>query len=671
MLPWEEQENQSFEEIAGRAREKISRRYPAWTNYNPADSGMALLELFAYMTELQQFHLEQLGRSHRLAFLHLLGMSPAGMEPAAVVAVAAGVGRPFTLRKGTKAAAGKIIFEAAESVYLEKDNLIIPDAELPFYPFGENPESGAAYEIRLRDRLEKKTVHTLYFRLEDNYSVKRNAADSEEFIPLVHLQLEYSDGNGYRNGKIIKDTTFGLLQSGMLQFCIGERMERTGEAYKLRITVWGEYDTAPLIGGIGFNRIPFVQRDTVRECREFRITLGEKEFYEIVCDSWNAVHGDTRVFLRTEEGYKQTAKFAVYDEGNRHFVFAKEVFAEMSGEACVCLVSDCPERDTGAFTLRADGMPGQQFFLPDKNVLGKEFAVWTADDETPGRYMPWFPVKDFAQAGCMDRCYVLEEEKGILKFGDGRQGVIPRGDIEIIAYAVCQGTGGNIQRNQMTGFLQETGVKSLNNPFPAAGGRYGETVEDCVERYRREMQEKHRAVTHEDYVEIIKRTPGLRIKRARVCSSKVEENSLEAVVQPLTNNRRVLRGSGYEKNVMRFLEKRKMLGTRIIMKKPEYIRIDMRLEIMVKSRYPDGKEKIEERVRSYFDEKTDFGKTIVYGHLFGYIDSLPETEGIRELTLQAKGRGAFRDDNHDIHLPFYGMAYLEELKIRCIPAAEG
>ncbi len=670
MIPIEELEDANFQEILERAKNRIDQIYPAWTNYNLSDSGIVLLELLAYMIELQQFHIGQIGEAHLQAFLHLLGMCKKGMCPSKVYAKISGVKEEFFMSRGTKALAGSVVFEAEETAYIEKDDMLVEEIRPTWYPFGEEPESGAEYEICLKHPLKEKIVHTLYFDLFDQYPVSRNMID-EEFIPLVKLKLDYHNGTNYQICEILKDTTCGLLQSGILKFRFAGRMEEMDSNCRLRLTAIGEYDTAPLLKGISFNMISFVQKNTIFEYQESEFFPGEKDFYEITAKSWNVLHGDTRIYIRTEKGYKQTKKFAFYDrEEMRTFVFAKEIFEGLPEKTTIRLVSGSPDRKIGAFIYKGTGMPDQQFFLPDRNVLGLSFALWVEEDKNRGYYIPWFRVSDFAKAGHMDRCYVLEEEKGVLRFGNGRQGMMPKGNIEIISYAVSAGGGGNIQKNQMSGFDRERRAIALFNPEDAAGGENTESIDACFERYKKEMEMENRAVTYKDYEEIIKRTPGLRIKKVKVFASDVLENTLEVVIQPFTNHRRILKDDIYDKNVMHFLEKRKMLGTRIIIKKTEYIGVSIRLEVRVKSRYVDAGTRIEEHVRGYFEEQMDFGKPIIYSRVFGFIDSLPETVGIHDLAIHAGGRNVMRDDNKDIYLPFNGMAYLEEIKIQCIRTNE-
>ena len=82
MLVPEQLDNQSFDEIIQQAQKQISLLTSDWTNYNPSDPGITLLELFSWYKEVQQYHLNALSREHELAYLKLLGASPHDMKPA-------------------------------------------------------------------------------------------------------------------------------------------------------------------------------------------------------------------------------------------------------------------------------------------------------------------------------------------------------------------------------------------------------------------------------------------------------------------------------------------------------------------------------------------------------------------------------------------------------------
>ncbi|MCM1180663.1 MAG: baseplate J/gp47 family protein [Clostridium sp.] len=667
MLAFEEREDLDFEERLEQAKEKIDRIYPAWTNYNPADSGMALLELFAYMTEMQQFHVRQIGEAHRRAFLHLLGMNPHALQPAEVYARVENKHTPFMLLKGTKALAGELSFEAEESIYMEPGDCLLNMPDAPFYPFGEDPGLVETYDIGLKDALECGEIHTLYIGLCDSCPVARTPIEKESFLPFVKLQIQYYDGMAYQNCEIREDTTFGMLQTGILKFQVKGCMGKRGEEYRLRLVAQGEYDTAPQINRLQFNIVPFVQKDTVMEWKEYSVPGVEADFFEVIADTWLLVNGEVRIYQKTEKGYVELYQYSSFlSAGRRHFVIARQGLYGESGDVVFRLAARKSGMALEKFVFRGTGKPDQIFYLNSKNVLGTSFSIWVEEEKDSGFFVPWTPVSALEQAAEGERCYLLEEQNGILRFGNGRQGRMPNGRIEVTAYAVCEGIHGNIQKNQLSEFQSEKRAEGLINFTDAFGGRNPETLSDCLNRYKEETKEKKRAVTLEDYEKLVRQTPGLRIKKTRVFPSLEEENSLEIVVEPYTNGKRRMQKDGYDRNIMRYIEPRKMLGTGIVIKKPEYIRVRVNLEVLLKNHFWEADDRIRESIKQYFDEYMDFGKTISFSRLYGYIESLPETEQVTMLEIYADGKGVSKERNKDIQIPFHGIAYLDEIELWCV-----
>ncbi len=673
ILEPEETEGQTFEEILHAARERLPEICSAWTNYNPADSASALLELLAFMTEAQRFHLEQFGRSHEFAFLHLLGVQPRGRRPAEAYVQIRGMGRAAFLPRGFQVSAEELVFEATFGANLERDGILVDRPETPFYPFGEKGEG--VYEIRLAQGLAPQMEHMLYFAVRDEYPISRNPVVPEEFVPLTRLVLDYHDGKGWHDCRICEDSTYGMLQTGMVAFKIagaakegyGADMPDGTPGFFLRLRAEGEYDTVPVLTEVSFNRIPFVQKETRIECDRYRLIPGEGDTLGFSVATRPAMEGELCVYYRTEQGLRRIpAAYSSLPGGARYVSCKKELFGEdQAPEAW--LVAVCPGTSGEDFCFAGNGLPGQEYFLPVTGILGEEFRLWV--EESPGYYMPWTGVPDLAGAGRYDRVYCLDEEEGIVRFGDGRQGMMPCGRIMVVACAVCAGRGGNVQRSQIRGNLNggEAGLYGeYQNPAPAAGGQDAESPEECLQRYQRSRRRKERAVTEADYEEVIRQTPGLRIRRVKVFPAADKENGFDAMVQPYTDGRRTLRGRAYEENIMRVLHRKRMLGTSVSLKKPEYIRIFLQLEARVRSRYPEAEKRLRERIFEYFEENMDFGTSIVYSRVFGYIDMLPEVAGIRALEIHAAGREVERDENRDLHLPVYGIARLDEVELRCI-----
>src|SRR4051812_33603929 len=63
-----------YQDILDEALSRIPAHTPEWTNLNENDPGIALLELFAFMTESLLYRANRIPERNELAFLRLLGL---------------------------------------------------------------------------------------------------------------------------------------------------------------------------------------------------------------------------------------------------------------------------------------------------------------------------------------------------------------------------------------------------------------------------------------------------------------------------------------------------------------------------------------------------------------------------------------------------------------------
>jgi hypothetical protein len=71
-IPLPELDDRPYPELVTEAQALIPTLYPAWTNYNPTDPGMTLVELLAWLTEMVLYRLDQVPEANYWAFLRLL-----------------------------------------------------------------------------------------------------------------------------------------------------------------------------------------------------------------------------------------------------------------------------------------------------------------------------------------------------------------------------------------------------------------------------------------------------------------------------------------------------------------------------------------------------------------------------------------------------------------------
>ena len=74
MIPPPKLDDRNFNDIVEEAISMIPRYAPEWTNHNPSDPGITLIELAAWMTDLLIYRLNQVPDKNYVAFLNLLGI---------------------------------------------------------------------------------------------------------------------------------------------------------------------------------------------------------------------------------------------------------------------------------------------------------------------------------------------------------------------------------------------------------------------------------------------------------------------------------------------------------------------------------------------------------------------------------------------------------------------
>ena len=81
-LPVPRLDDRSMQDIVDEAKGLIHRYCPDWTDHNVSDPGVALIELFAWMTEMMLYRLNQVPDRLYLKFLELMGIHLQGANAA-------------------------------------------------------------------------------------------------------------------------------------------------------------------------------------------------------------------------------------------------------------------------------------------------------------------------------------------------------------------------------------------------------------------------------------------------------------------------------------------------------------------------------------------------------------------------------------------------------------
>src|SRR5690606_34365177 len=126
-------DNRRFADLVAEAKARIPRYTPEWTDFNAGDAGVALVELFSWMTELLVYRLGRVPELNYLKFLQLIGIDLGPARPARTALVFpvhnAFAGPLVTVPPGTQVASaeaaglGPLVFETERTLTALKAQL--------------------------------------------------------------------------------------------------------------------------------------------------------------------------------------------------------------------------------------------------------------------------------------------------------------------------------------------------------------------------------------------------------------------------------------------------------------------------------------------------------------------------------------------------------------------
>ena len=222
MLPVPELDDQSYEDILDEAMNTVVSIFPEWTDFNAHDPGITILELFALMKESTQFYLDQIGEENREKYRKLVGIRRRSKQPATTL-VSFETDEEKELLVGHKLNAGGICFETTERVWLVRNSLasclavrdegildILTEGQMEFggavrfLAFGDDPQPGDICYIGLEDYLPFGDRLQFFFKLEDDYGVKRNPIGDFPFSAGLAITWQYYTTRGWMDMDIIR-----------------------------------------------------------------------------------------------------------------------------------------------------------------------------------------------------------------------------------------------------------------------------------------------------------------------------------------------------------------------------------------------------------------------------------------------------------------------------------
>lgn len=212
----------------------------------------------------------------------------------------------------------------------------------------------------------------------------------------------------------------------------------------------------------------------------------------------------------------------------------------------------------------------------------------------------WIPQPDLLSSQAQNQHFVVEmddEGRAHLRFGDGELGQLPAAGTQFHAtYRVGNGTAGNIGTDTLSYLVLPDLLSGIqitpHNAFAAQGGTPPEPVSEvklfAPNAFRKELQ---RAVTAQDYADIVTRDFSTQVQRAaatlRWTGSWYE---VVAVVDPLGTDVAEL---SLLEAITTHLQRYRRIGHDVVVRAAEYAFLDIALTVCVKPNYLRGHVKAE------------------------------------------------------------------------------
>jgi hypothetical protein len=333
-------------------------------------------------------------------------------------------------------------------------------------------------------------------------------------------------------------------------------------------------------------------------------------------------------------------------------------------------------------TFSGTGEPDQYLTLKQEGLKASDIAVSVFDEVT--EWVPWGRVDNFNDSGPSDLNYTYDESTGTVRFGDCSHGFIPpksRFHIKV-KYKSGGGVIGNIPADSIDMFsdskFNEVDVK---NDKPASGGKETEIMADAKERARRDLKKIYKAVTSKDHWELALSTPGLRVSRVKVLPMFDPDfpqlkmpGTVTVVVLPFilpdTTDRARGPSMGFKQTVMNHLHSRRLLTSNLIVIGPDFIKVNVRVEIGIDPRSDKKRvgEEAKKVIRDFIDphrggpdgQGWPFGKDVYKSEIYQALESINGLTCVKSLVLVNNN---IDTSGEFISIPPAGLAYAGDVSV--------
>lgn len=677
-------DDRRWSDLVEQGRALVPLHAPEWTDHNASDPGITLMELFAWVAEMDIYRLNRLTDAQKLRLLALMGVRPAPPRPATVASalrITAGAS-PVSLPAGSEFSGTRLdgtpvllrskaaidVVAASLSALQGKDGAGFRNLTAAWTRqesialFGDDPAPGAELYLGFDQALPVGAWAQLYFCIDGAQATlaerARIVADEQAPGPLVHhgarLVWEYLADIGASGTwlalEAVDDTrSFSLAGSVRLRPAQGMKSSALGRV--ARTLCWvrcrfdqGAFDDAPRAGRVMSSGVELVQ--SVPVTTSWPIAKGT-----VVTGSLSPGQS---IGLRLTV---QAGQIVALSPDTAPDAPAYVVLAYQAATAALpgLLVIEGSLAGTGT------GEPGQRITLGQRPLVESSLRLFSVEND---RYRAWTQVDDFAASTRFDAHFHLDPTRGDVVAGDGEKGrVFPPGCQVFACYEATQpapalsqlaGLADTPHNRAFIADASAIGRIAAEAPVAIEAAADAETLTHAIGRAIAAREARLRAVTDEDFEAIARETPGLRVARAIArpnlypapqCVSA--PGMVAVIVLPTLPLSRPVPSPGFIERIAARIEARRTLGTRVVVIGPRYLEVAVRATLKA-FEGTDAQRlaaQVAQALDAFFDPLSGgpdgtgwpLGRDVYRAEVMQVIDQTPGVDHVLSLELVAEG----------------------------------
>lgn len=683
--------DKTYQELISEAIMQIPLYTTEWTNFNPSDPGMTILENLTAFEALQQESIRQVTPKIRQKLLKMLGFTERKGRCARILMSAEGVKEPVELQANQPFYLGDLAFEtnrrmriggySLTGVYGQHDGsfqdysyLINDDIPKAAMIFGETPCEGDCVYFTA-DRLPEPGEEMIFYMTLAN-RFNRNPYEEKGNNTFADLVWECYTGNGYETMNVA-DYTSCFLVSGEVRMrmpntaaAVCEELPKPAYAIRTRV-IKADYDVSPKLLSVAGFLFEAWQKETKSVCYTFQ------KYSKITLNSELMEEGYLQVFCKEEKGSFYRRYEPVSEEGDRGRFYTLEHerygvntfsfdrrrfgFAPDKLKNAVKIMVYSEEMMRRFYLGIVQGYDAQELELPVKNIVAESFCIIAKRTDENGEELFDFVRPNYYEEDSLT--YYLLENEGKIIIEDA--GVFIGASLYMGSCSITRGQEGNIREGNR--FRTGKNLQDIEfvNVGPGTGGCFRESIADVRKRFLADMNKPYTTVTAADYESIVKSAPGLCIHKVRAVLRE-ERNEVQIAVKPGTDECFPKLSDTYRKSLEQLLEKKRLLTTRVEIVPPVYLPINVKGVIYVKRHYEREQGLIEQTIREqldYLESDRNFGDVLKFDEVFRAVENLECVEYIYDLTLHPQYPGAAKIRDNDIYPNADCLCYAGDIQL--------